>query len=469
MFFQSLLNILKSSDMAPMEAEDDEAANRMLANSGGCILCGGDNCENCDNCVTKRRRCENRALPKNMEVPKLRGGDCLTLPSSQNRFALLGKLDIDNDTCNNALNKNTNNSNNNNSNQIKATGKNSDNSTGKRFCPPIILYNVNIKALVDQLEARTPKISFKIKNVNRHKSKLFFSDINVYNEMMALLKEKKINSYSFTPKELRQLSFVVRGLYYKTEVEEIKNALDAVVPNVVSKVTKFNTKHSIQNKKDTGLFLISLLPGKGLKDISHVKYLLNQTIVLERPNRKDGDIQCRRCQLWGHMAKNCNRDFKCVKCDKTHEPGNCTRVAKEGAELVCVNCGESGHPANWRGCESYQKYVDNKKAKIKEARYKRETATKNVSRIFQTSARSPGISYASQFYDVPTSKPGPNQQNGNPVIQFLKLAKYFMEPEQMTLEQEIQKFLNEYTKMSKNVAKTEFQRLLSKVQNSYDP
>ena len=89
----------------------------------------------------------------------------------------------------------------------------------KTFCPPIFLFDVNIKRLVDQLEAKTPKITFKIKNVNKKKSKLYLSDATVHSEMMALLREKNIHSYSYTPKELKQSSFILRGLYHDTEVK----------------------------------------------------------------------------------------------------------------------------------------------------------------------------------------------------------------------------------------------------------
>ena len=34
--------------------------------------------------------------------------------------------------------------------------------------------------LVEQLEVRTPKIEFEIRNVNRSKSKLYFADVNVH-------------------------------------------------------------------------------------------------------------------------------------------------------------------------------------------------------------------------------------------------------------------------------------------------
>ena len=115
--------------------------------------------------------------------------------------------------------------------------------------------------------------------------------------MMSILREKNIKSYSFTPKELKQVSLVIRGLYYKCEVDEIKAALDNVVPGVISKVSKFTTSFSKKSSLDTGLFLISLMPGSKLGDVSGIKYLMNQTITWEKPKRKEKEIQCYRCRF----------------------------------------------------------------------------------------------------------------------------------------------------------------------------
>ena len=44
--------------------------------------------------------------------------------------------------------------------------------TTRSHCPPIFSFNVYIKGLVEDLEAKTPKITFKIKNVNKSRSGL---------------------------------------------------------------------------------------------------------------------------------------------------------------------------------------------------------------------------------------------------------------------------------------------------------
>lgn len=376
-------------------------------------------------------------------------------PNGQNRFGLLADLEIENVEIKESV-KNPVGINNGKGNVVK---KNS-------FCPPIFIRNVNIKRLVDQLNSKSPKIDFKIKNVSKEKSKIYFSDVTVHASMMALLKANSVTSHSFTPDEFKQMSFVLRGLCYGLEPAEIKDALESIVPEVVARVTKFTTPFSKKNNIDTGLFLVTLRPGKGLKDVSHIRYLLSQSVIWEKPKKRDQEIQCHRCQRWGHVSKNCNAEFKCVKCDQKHNPGECARQQTDKSEPYCANCKIYGHTANWKGCPIYKKYIEKKKYLLQKSRDLKETAKNNVSRVLNSSLLSPGKTYASLF------KPqlSVQQQNKPSIIEdFLKLANYFLEPEELSLEQEINIFLTNYQSMSKIEAKGEFVRLFNKVKTTYVP
>ena len=128
----------------------------------------------------KRKRRDGCSSPANIDVSGLIGANsAVNDPSRQNRFSILADLEIENvghvDNVKRSNNKEANGECN------KSLG-----SAGKMFCPPIFLYDVNIKGLSEQLEAKTPKIHFKIKNVNKHKSKLYISDVSVHAEMMSI-------------------------------------------------------------------------------------------------------------------------------------------------------------------------------------------------------------------------------------------------------------------------------------------
>lgn len=75
--------------------------------------------------------------------------------------------------------------------------------------------------------------------------------------------------------------------------------------------------------------------------------------------KKKGVFQYRNCQRIGHASSNCSLDFRCVKCDESHEPGKCTISTKtDTTNLKCANCGQNGHPASYKGC-SYLKIHKN--------------------------------------------------------------------------------------------------------------
>ncbi len=415
-----------------------------------------------ENQASKRLR-NGSAAPIFLDASGIINKDVTFDPNGENRFSLLADLEIE---------SNKNNTGNHRISKVSTGSSNEQNDkqnlSGNKFCPPIFMYNVNVQSLVKQLESKTPKIHFKIKNVNRTKSKLYLSDANIHSEMMTLLREKKINSYSFTPREHKQISLVMRGLYHGTDIDEIKSTLDEIVPNVVSKVAKFTTPYSTKNNSDTGLFLITLLPGKKLNDISHIKFVLCQTVSWEKPKKKDKEIQCRRCQHWGHIAKNCNAEYKCVKCDQTHLPGECTHNKAEKINPTCVNCGEEGHPANWRGCSYYKEYLIKKRKRMREAQDLKSSAANNVNK-FTTQQIQPGKSFASLFHNQTTTNNERNLNRPSIVETFLKLAEFFLEPEELTLEEELTIFLNEYKNKPKAEAKNEFLRLLKKVQSVHGP
>lgn len=226
---------------------------------------------------------------------------------------------------------------------------------------------------------------------------------------------------------------------------------------------------SIKKNIDTGLFLVSLLPGKKASEITHIKELNRQIIKWEKPKKRDRDPQCRRCGTscpW-HISRNCNCPYRCVKCDQKHLPGECQRTATDSSEPYCVNCGKLGHPANWRGCPSYKAYVAARRKKVANAMEIKSIAQNNVSRALNMSILSPGKTFASHFK---TPVKGSETSQKPPLIQqFLELANLFLEPEVLSLEQEIEIFLNTFQKKSKAEAKQEFLRLLTKVKSIYGP
>lgn len=394
---------------------------------------------------------------------RARSGDYKVLPTKlnskpvadndANRFSILGELHFSKESCQTTA------PNNNSVNRDTPVREN-----GGIFCPPIFLYNMNISHLISQLKDKN--ITYKIVNKSKFKSKLYVKDALVHSEMMSLLRKNDIESYSYTPKELRKTSFVLRGLYHNTELDLIKEEIDRVVPNTVETVSKFVTNYSRKNKIDTGLFLVTLLSGRTHREIISTKYILNQKITWESPKANSKAVQCFRCQQWGHLSRNCNRKFACVKCDDSHGPGECKLEVRSDSVPYCVNCKLEGHTSNYRGCPAYKKYVDNRKSLMNKFREKRQRASDNVLKTLGQSVV-PGTSFADVLRNGAASQSSSKVVKPQIVQDFLRIAQMLCQT--MTLEKRIENFMRNYGKLSTEEAKQQCLCLMDEVARQYGP
>lgn len=370
---------------------------------------------------------------------------------SENRFAILGDLNIK--TCSTSKSQL-------NTNTVPSP------KTKRHFCPPIFLFNVDVKALVEELKSKnTP---YKIVNVNKTKCKLYFEDTKAHSEMMQLLKNKQISSFTYTPKELKCNSIILRGLFYKTDTESIKKELDLLCPNSVQTVSKFTTNFSKKNGIDTGLFLITLPPGKQLNDLLSVKEIFNQRILWESPKKSSKVIQCWRCQLWGHMSRNCSRPFVCVKCDKEHDPGKCEFKSDENNLPYCANCKQHGHPSSYKGCPAYLKFLLNREKSRANRKYDKQQVIKNVSNAAQNSSFvQPGKSFANLLKNNVTITAQKIGSSNTLIDEFLKIANIICNPEPISLEDKLRKFINEYKSLPIAKAQERCVSLLNEINQTY--
>lgn len=115
--------------------------------------------------------------------------------------------------------------------------------------------------------------------------------------------------------------------------------------------------------------------------------------------RKNNTVsQCHRCQKFGHAAKCCKAQWRCVKCGENHPTASCQRVkGKDTAK--CANCGEE-HTANYRGCKNFPKLPKSSAANSQD-RNQRTKPNPSASVLV------PGRSYAT------TTSAKPNTTNAN--------------------------------------------------------
>ena len=100
-------------------------------------------------------------------------------------------------------------------------------------------------------------------------------------------------------------------------------------------------------------------PSANNKDIYKIDWLQNSIIQIESPRKGKHLVQCMRCQLYGHTKSYCNRPYVCVKCVGQHSTDSCKK--SRTTPVTYALCG-GGHPANYKGCDYYQKQYQAKYA-----------------------------------------------------------------------------------------------------------
>jgi hypothetical protein len=236
-----------------------------------------------------------------------------------------------------------------------------------KYCPPIVMYNTSVKDITQSLGNNVDLSDYKVVNVNRTKSKLYVKDPSVQKLIIDKIRESdEIEGHSHTDLSNRDVNLILRGVHFSFDEKEIYDEIAATCKNLkIKKVTRYYTQKSVKEKIQYNLFLVQLEPGQPTEEITSIKYICHQPVTWERP-KKSKFLQCKRCQSFGHIAQNCGRNYRCMKCPDSHGPYECkiTKTNKIAQELLyCCNCKVYGHPANYRGCEKYLDYKNRLKPK----------------------------------------------------------------------------------------------------------
>lgn len=196
--------------------------------------------------------------------------------------------------------------------------------------------------------------SFYIKRINNGKHALYVNSQPNYKIALELLRKCDTKFYTYTSKSDKPINLLLKGFDHNYNENEVLSELQAQKGNNINftKVIRFTTSHSRNENITLPMFIVQVTPDSDLNNIKSIKYLFHHVITWNKLMRKD-TLQCKRCQRISHAASNCNLPYRCVKCDKTHEPGQCNGAPGTQVErslLYCVNCGNYGHPASYRGC-----------------------------------------------------------------------------------------------------------------------
>ncbi|XP_077294738.1 uncharacterized protein LOC143917183 [Arctopsyche grandis] len=208
--------------------------------------------------------------------------------------------------------------------------------------------------------------------------------------------------HTFSRKEEKEIKSVVRGLPKLPEADIIDDIIRQGFP--VTIVIQMKTKEPRSNA--TELYLVFFEPSVSAKKIKEIRYICYTKVSVVKYTSKSQNItQCFRCQEYGHAAKNCNRQAKCVKCAGAHLTAQCNQGIVTPA--VCSGCSGS-HPANFKDCPKRQSYL-----KMLESRKNRASLVKaNPWKLPVVQSQNIPVVNDHNFPKLPTIKtPSPNIPN----------------------------------------------------------
>lgn len=270
--------------------------------------------------------------------------------------------------------------------------------------PPIVAYQLNVKEARIHFRTVLGHNNFVFVPQNNNCTHVKTKHRVDYDKLKAAInqhnatkekKEEQIEFHTFTPKEDRVISVVLRNLDHSYDADDIKQGItDLNLDVTVSHVSRYETDWSKRNKINLGHWLIQLAPGSNVNDLLKTKMFLSQSQIKFERRQNSTIPQCKNCQHFGHTASNCARHSRCVKCNADHPRNECPSTPAEGEapspeSLFCVNCESKEHPANYRGCPVYTNIIRRKQEKaqqILEQQQLRQSSYRNFS--------SPQISYA---------------------------------------------------------------------------
>ncbi|KAJ8703924.1 hypothetical protein PYW07_013218 [Mythimna separata] len=242
----------------------------------------------------------------------------------------------------------------------------------KRAPPPPVFIHEKDKWTSVSAALNERKIAFTNARSTQHGIKITVPSPTDYRELSKLLKARNISFHSYSIPEETPERVIIKGIPHQIKSEEVLEDLKSQgVP--VQAVHRLHRRQG--GEYDMVLAVVDRTEGKN--PIFNVKTVLNLSgISLEKPYKSKVVGQCHNCQLFGHSQRNCFATPRCVKCLGDHGTSACPRPKDRNAcsePPSCVNCGQAGHPANYRGCPKAPKTSSPKLVKRASARQQRES------------------------------------------------------------------------------------------------
>lgn len=167
--------------------------------------------------------------------------------------------------------------------------------------PPIYNINSNINSLISKITALTiPKSAFLIKEVDRDNHIVYTNSAEHYKAVSDMLLENKVQYFTYTPKNLKPKSILLKGVRGDFNLDFIKQEIvNLNIPDLeVLSITKFIFNKALPHRFH---HLIQLPTDSKTANMFKVKSIAYQKVRWEHL-KKPSLFQCKKCQKLGHAS-----------------------------------------------------------------------------------------------------------------------------------------------------------------------
>ncbi|KAJ3665125.1 hypothetical protein Zmor_000638 [Zophobas morio] len=217
----------------------------------------------------------------------------------------------------------------------------------KQKPPPVIILHGQLEdhKAFQKLLTDTAKGGYTLKYTKR-RTTIQVANKRDWETLCRQLEMREISHHTYTCVEDKTHGFVLKGLDFEPEIEDLKDELrEENIP--CEKLFKMRgTKRPA--------YLIITTKDVTLSQLQRHKYvILNTRVTWERHYNNRKITQCHTCQEWGHATLNCKSKPKCLKCAGPHRVADCD---PDLVNLKCANC-DGNHAANNPDCPTYVRKI----------------------------------------------------------------------------------------------------------------
>lgn len=244
--------------------------------------------------------------------------------------------------------------------------------------PPIhVRERVHLNAVQAIVEATESEADIVLDRANGG-FKILSRGSDSYRRLTGSLRESGIGAHWHQHREEKPLWTVIKGIPAEMGEEEVRGELSKLGLDI-KRVVRMR-----KNKLEPyDMVVVTTERSEEGKKIFEVEKLGNFKVRVESKRKPANQLQCFRCQRFGHVAFRCTAKEACAFCAGPHASRDCGQERGRGLKARCANCGGE-HPAFFRSCPRHPEQV---------RRQAEEDRERRANRARESGVR-PGVSYA---------------------------------------------------------------------------